>query len=163
MSLKTIIVGTTVPEQKVPTAVIVANPAFGVVGSVVKIDGRGSSDPGNTQLTYKWSFVSTPIGSKVGSEGFRSLDEDGSLVSFSPDIVGEYVVGLVVNNGVFPSLLATSEISIRAILVPHGRGIVPDGKFIWSYIRDVWKTVDNREWFETFWSALIQIVGCRTP
>ena len=26
--------------------------------------------------------------------------------------------------------------SIRSILVPHARGIIPDGKWIWSYIRD---------------------------
>jgi hypothetical protein len=110
-------------------------------------------------LTYAFSFVQTPIGSQVSIEGFKQLETDGSLVSFSPDIVGEYIIGLTVSNGTFTSPQVTARISIRAILVPIGRNIVPDGAWIWNYIRDVWADVENREWFETFWSALIQMVG----
>src|SRR6266700_1616762 len=137
MPLNTVTVGSVVQERKIPTASTVGDPAFGVVGSVVKLDGRGSTDPTSNPLTYAWTFLSVPMGSKVGSEGFRNLDEVGGLVSFSPDIVGEYIIGLTVNNGVFDSAQVSTEISIRAIMVPHGRGIVPDGKFIWSYLRDV--------------------------
>lgn len=164
MSLTTFITTSVVPAARLPVAAFSANPAFGVVGSVVKLDGRLSSDPDQKPLFYTWSFISVPIGSQVRGEGFRTLDADtdtGSpaLVSFSPDVVGEYVVGLTVSNGVFDSSQMTSNISIRAILIPHGRGIIPDGKFIWTFIRDVWSQVDGKEFFETLWSALIQITG----
>lgn len=237
MSLLSFISGSSVYERKVPVAMPMADPAYGVLGSVVKLNGQASTDPevlpsksgsdattvagGSTisvptgnftsadvgrvirldgldagpyaiasilsissvqvqhlngggvffvgdsnrswsiddTLTYAWRFISVPVGSRVSIEGFRVLDPDNSLVSFSPDIVGEYIVGLTVSNGVLDSVEATTRISIRAILVPHGRGLVPDGKFIWSYIRDVWQEVANKEVFETFWSALVQICG----
>lgn len=153
--------GSVVPEQQQPTALAYADPQFGVVGSIVKLDGSASTNPMETDLTYTWEFVQVPIGSVVKSEGFKVLEPSGEVVSFSPDVVGEYLVNLTVSNGVY-SHTAQIQTSIRAMLVPHGRGIVPDGKFIWSYIRDVWTQVEDREWFETLWSALIQIVGAET-
>lgn len=237
MSFLSFLSGSAVYERKVPVAVPMADPAYGVLGSVVKLNGQASVDPevmpgksgadvstatnsdlltapsgnftgadvgrviridgldagaykiasvsststvqvqqlngggvffiGSTDrnwsiddsLTYAWRFLKVPVGSRVVIEGFRVLDPDNSLVSFSPDIVGEYIVGLVVSNGILDSIEASTRISIRAILVPHGRGLVPDGKFIWSYIRDVWQEVANKEVFETFWSALVQICG----
>lgn len=141
-----------------PIATVSVNPEFGVLGSVVRLDGRGSSDPSNLPLTYTWIFDQVPIGSMVLTEGFRSLEDDNGLVTFSPDKVGLYVVRLTVSNGLKSSTV-TVKTSTRAILVPDGLGIVPDGKFIWSYIRDVWQQVENKEIFETFWSALIQLCG----
>lgn len=151
-------VGTVLPERTRPVAVIVAEPEIGVIGATVRLHGETSIDPDAEGLSYAWSFDTTPIGSTVSLEGFRSLNDDGSLVWFSPDRVGEYVVRLTVANAHFSSS-TTQRVSIRAILVPDGRGIVPDGKFIWSYIRDVWQQVDNKEIFEALWSALIQICG----
>ena len=237
MALLSFIYGSTVYERKVPIAKPMADPAYGIVGSVVKLNGQASEDPDalpgkngydasttlggssvstptgafsgvdigrvirltgpdagdyaivgilsttsvsvvhlngggvsflgssnvtwdiDDNLSFEWKFLSVPIGSRVVTEGFRKLYPDSSLVSFSPDVVGEYVVGLVVSNGVLDSVEETTRISIRAILVPHGRGLIPDGKFIWSYIRDVWQEVVNKEVFETFWSALVQICG----
>lgn len=159
MTLISLLTGPVADEQKPPMAVPAADPAYGVVGSVVRLDGQASEDPFDSPLTYNWSFVSIPIGSKVDQEAFRQVSEDGSIVTFSPDIVGEYVVSLTVSNGVIDSAPASITISIRALLVPHGRGLVPDGKWIWSYIRDVWEQVDGKEWFETFWSALTQLTG----
>ena len=237
MSLLAFISGSAVYERQVPIAKPMAEPAYGVLGSVVKLNGGSSFDPTAQEgksgfdgasvfgtgiinatsgsfsgadvgrvitlagpdagfykisgiisstsvstlqlndggvsfagssgiawsiddtLSYSWRFVSVPIGSRVVTEDFRKVYPDFSLTSFSPDIIGEYVVGLVVSNGVLDSVEATTQISIRAILVPHGRGLIPDGKFVWSYIRDVWQEVANKEVFETFWSALIQICG----
>lgn len=157
--LNTTITTTVIPEKRIPIAEASVVPAYGIIGSVIRLKGGQSSDPFDASLTYQWSFKSTPIGSTVAHEGFRDLAGDMSEVSFSPDIVGEYVVSLTVSNGTYDSDPFEVRASIRAILVPHGRGIVPDGKFIWSYIRDVWAQVDSKEWFETFWSALMQIAG----
>jgi hypothetical protein len=142
-----------------PVATAVITPAYGVIGSLLTLNGRASYSPDGADLTYAWSFVELPIGSQIRGTGFTLIDPDGSEVSFSPDVVGEYLIQLIVSNGVYfsePFFLTTS---IRATLVPTGRGIVPDGKFIWSYLRDVWQDVEGREVFDTFWSALIQIVG----
>jgi hypothetical protein len=150
--------GPVLEKKSIPTARISADPEIGIVGSVIKLDGRVSTDPDDAQLQYTWTFAQAPIGSLVRQEDFRRLDEDGSLVSFSPDRVGEYIVGLSVFNGLYSSA-TTVRVSIRSILVPDGRGLVPDGKFIWSYIRDVWQGVENREMFEALWSVLIQTCG----
>lgn len=158
-ALSTILTGTVIPARRVPTARIAAEPTYGIIGSVVRLDARASTDPDALPLTYTWSFVSVPIGSVMRLEGFRTLDSDGGLVSFSPDKVGNYEVQLVANNGAFDSDPVTTSINIRISLVPDATGIVPDGKWIWSYLRDVWTGVDGKESFETLWSALIQIVG----
>lgn len=134
---------------------------------VKRSDGTGVSFLGSTgqqwtisdKLYYAWRFTSVPVGSVVGQESFRLFDTDLSLVSFSPDIIGEYNLELIVSNGYYLSEPSQVHVSVRSIMVPHGRGIIPDGKFIWSYIRDVWTQVDGKEWFETLWSALIQITG----
>lgn len=237
MALLTLLSGPVQPLRRIPTAKAVVSPDNAVLGVVVRLDGRLSSDPdaqdprggadadsiastdrissssasfsqedlgryisldgvdagefvvydvisalqvavktssgmgvsftGSTglrwtifdRLSYSWSFLQVPIGSRVPQESLRLLDTDGSLASFSPDVVGEYVAQLVVSNGSFNSVPVSVQTSVRAILVPHGRGIVPDGKFIWSYVRDVWSQVEGKEWFETLWSALIQIAG----
>jgi hypothetical protein len=159
MSLTSLQTASVVSEIRLPKAVAICDPEVGVIGSVIKVDGRKSTDPDDTALTYAWTFDSVPIGSKVAGEGFKVVDPDGSVVSFSPDVVGEYVIGLTISNGVFTSEKSQSVSSVRAILVPHARGIVPDGKWIWSYIRDVWQGVEGKELFESLWSALIQIAG----
>ena len=151
--------GNVLQERRAPTALFTVDPQFAVIGSVVRLDGSPSTDPLELPLVYTWSFARVPIGSKVEAEGFRVLDSSGATVTFSPDIVGEYLITLKVSNGVYESETYPTQVSVRSMLVPHGRGLVPDGKFIWSYIRDVWSQVEDREWFETLWSALIQIVG----
>src|SRR4051812_37069078 len=83
-----------------PTASFTAAPPFGVIGSVIRLDASQSKDPGEFPLTYLWTFIDgkVPIGSKIVREGFRNIEPDGSVVTFSPDKVGEYVVQLIVYN-----------------------------------------------------------------
>lgn len=152
--------GLTPAHKQIPVALLTTDKEFTVLGSVVVLDGRASIDPNGLELAYRFSFVSVPIGSNVAVEGFRQLDPvSGGQVSFSPDVVGQYIIGLVVSNGNFDSEMMTLAVDVRAIMIPHARGMVPDGKFIWSYLRDVWTQVEGRDFFETLWSALIQISG----
>jgi len=141
-----------------PTAVVVGTPSVAVLGATVRLDGSGSINPSNTDLTYQWEVVTAPIGSSTPFEPFKQITVDGASVWFSPDLVGEYIVQLTVGSGAFTST-AQTRVSVRAILIPDGRAIVPDGKFIWSYLRDVWQQVEDKEIFETLWSALLQICG----
>lgn len=154
-----VLTGAVAEAKRSPVAVLQTDREFTVLGAVVMLDATPSTDPDGNELSYLFSFLSVPIGSKVALEGFRTLTEGGVAVSFSPDMAGRYVIGLVVSNGVFESVMVSKTVDVQAVLVPHAKGIVPDGKFIWSYLRDVWTEVEGKEFFETLWSALIQICG----
>ena len=59
-------------------------------------DGRASSDPGGSELTYEWTLVYQPLGSAVS---MPSGDPSSPIrTGFSPDLAGEYVGRLVVTN-----------------------------------------------------------------
>jgi len=75
--------------------------------TLVNLDGNGSSDANNDPLTFSWSFVSIPPGSAAVIAGPSS-----SLTSFFADVEGNYLVSLVVNDGVANS--AASNITVLA-------------------------------------------------
>jgi probable HAF family extracellular repeat protein len=71
------------------------------VGKPVNLDGSKSADPdGNVPLTYAWKFKSIPPGSSAALS-----DPAAVSPTFTPDMMGEYVVELVVTD----SLEAVSE------------------------------------------------------
>jgi hypothetical protein len=77
------------------------------VGSLVTLDGSASSDPdGQVPLTYAWSFLSKPPGSKATLLGTSEVDP-----TFTPDLPGDYVIQLVVTNAVGLSSAATVTVS----------------------------------------------------
>ena len=61
----------------------------------VNLDGGGSSDADGDTLSYLWAFQSVPQGSTASLTGAMSVNS-----SFTPDIVGDYVVVLTVDDGV---------------------------------------------------------------
>lgn len=70
-----------------------------IVGDVVVLDGSGSSDADGHNLSYLWSFVSVPSGSAAVFD-----DSTSGTPSFTADLVGTYVVQLVVSDGPLDSL-----------------------------------------------------------
>lgn len=143
-------------DNAAPVARIVPSEQEVVVGAIVKLDGRSSTDPEDAPLMYLWTFSQVPIGSQVEAFGFSLIEDDGSVVGFAPDITGIYRVQLVVSDGSLSSDPDESLVDVRIILVPNHQGYIPDASFIWNYLSDFWTQVPDRKKYETFWSATIQ-------
>lgn len=77
----------------------------GLTGSPVHLDGGASRDPNGDPLTYLWSVVSAPAGSTAALSGGTT-----ATPIFTPDLSGEYLVRLVVTDGVSASLPDTALI-----------------------------------------------------
>jgi hypothetical protein len=63
-------------------------------GHPVSLNGGGSYDTKNKPLFYAWAFVTRPSGSAATLAGANT-----SMASFTPDVGGQYVVQLTVDNG----------------------------------------------------------------
>jgi len=76
------------------------------VGSLVDLTGNASTDSDNHPLTYQWSLLNKPAGSAA------TLSQSTSETPFfTPDLSGNYVVQLIVNDGFLSSTPATVVIS----------------------------------------------------
>ena len=64
------------------------------VGTIVTLNGTQSSDPDGQPLTYSWSLITRPAGSSAALNGATT-----ALPTFTPDVAGDYVAQLIVNDG----------------------------------------------------------------
>ena len=72
---------------------------------------RGSSDPDGDEISFNWSIVSQPPTSTA------TLDSNfRSKISFTPDVFGEYIIGLKVNDGLVVSEVDTVSVRIGTVL-----------------------------------------------
>jgi RHS repeat-associated protein len=95
-------------------------------GAMIQLDGSSSSDAEDDNLSYQWTLVGKPAGSAAL---ISSADVTASL---TVDVEGEYVAGLVVNDGKLDSL--PSQVRITALpqnqaplLAPIGNQTVAPG------------------------------------
>jgi len=80
--------------------------------SVVSLNANGSSDPDGDSLSYQWSFASIPADS--------SASFSNSIISnpsFTADAIGEYVINLVVNDGVAISVVDEVRVTVDKSLI----------------------------------------------
>ena len=77
-----------------------------IVGGLVILDGSASGDVDGDVLTYRWSYVSLPIGSTA-----FLFDSEAVQPFFDIDVSGDYVVQLIVNDGMVDSVADTVTIS----------------------------------------------------
>jgi hypothetical protein len=76
-------------------------------GSVVTLTAAASTDADGDSLTYRWSLVRRPNGSSATMGGSTQVSP-----TFTPDIAGDYVFSLIVNDGQVDSL--ASNVTITA-------------------------------------------------
>lgn len=94
-------------ENIAPVARAGGNLSINVFETAV-LDGSGSSDVNNDPLTYQWCLVNKPDGSKVS---LACTFSHSPLAQIVPDLHGEYVAQLIVNDSFVDSPPATARIT----------------------------------------------------
>jgi hypothetical protein len=137
-----------------PTAVIHPAEQRSVTGVTVRLDGRASTDPEGDALTYAWSFISVPLGSLLVDADL--IEVLAGIGTFSPDVHGPYVVGLIVNDGTSDSPRAEGVINVGMIQAPTSTDILPDGRFFFKVLSDFWIGMEDHEALTVLWSSYVQ-------
>ena len=92
-----------------------------LVNTLVRLDGTLSNDNNFDLLIYRWSFLGTPTGSK------STLSNSASPVpTFTPDLVGSYVLQLIVNDGRSDSKPSAMTVTVSGANVPPVADAGPD-------------------------------------
>jgi hypothetical protein len=79
------------------------------LNTLVRLDGTASTDANLDTLTYRWSFLGTPTGSK-----FAGITSTSPAPTFTPDVTGSYVISLIVNDGKVDSKQSAMTVNVSA-------------------------------------------------
>ncbi len=110
----------------VPPNASIASVPTAFVGSVVTLDGSGSTDPDSgpsPALVFAWRFLSVPPTSTLDAADLAGSSEP--LAAFSPDVPGRYELSLSVSDGE-ASDLAIATIDATLANVPPVANAGPD-------------------------------------
>lgn len=77
--------------------------------------------------------------------------------TFYPDVPGLYRFDLIVFDGSLYSTPAVVVLNVTESVVP--RGCTPDIRFLWSYVSDFWKLVEDTERLGTLWGGMAQVAA----
>jgi hypothetical protein len=100
-----------------------AGPAQNVLaGTLVTLNGTGSTDANADPLTDSWTLTSKPAGSTASLSNAQS-----TTPSFTADAAGIYVVSLVVNDGKVNSSLSTVTVTVAPLRLIGAAYQAPNG------------------------------------
>lgn len=108
-------------------------------------------------------LTTSSLPASVAAQNCRIVRQSGisgrttSQPTFFPDVQGIYRFDLTVFDGDLYSLPADTVVNVVDSPVP--RGITPDVSFLWEYLPDFWRLVDDKGIVESFWEALAQIAA----
>lgn len=137
---------------------ILAGDVINAGGTPVTIVTTGSDGNGFFVLLAQ---AAVPDGITGGS--FKLLrqrgisDSTSAMPTFYPTAVGFYRFDLIVNDG--NSNSESSVVSINVVESPLPRGVVPDMGFMFNYLSDFWRMVEDSPRVAVLWSALAQVVS----
>ena len=87
------------------------------VGFAISLSAAGSSDANGDSLSYSWTLESAPDGSASSLTNASAL-----TTAITPDLLGEYVVGLLVNDGSLDS--APDQVIISVVEGVDSLGLI---------------------------------------
>jgi len=136
-----------------------------VTGDVLLVGGQAYSvlSTGIDGLGYYIQLVDNVLVDDLLSVHFKLLRNrflTGATTAkptFFPDIPGIYKFDLVVFNGKYLSEPSYVIVNVLESQVP--KGCVPDLSFVWQYLSDFWKLVEDRERIQVFWEGMAQVVA----
>jgi len=100
-----------------PPVAVTVTPVNVTVGATATLDGSGSSDTDGTITAYAWTLTSAPAGSAAAI-----VNADQAVASITPDVNGDYVARLIVDDGY--DLSSAGFVLVKAQASP---GALPDG------------------------------------
>ena len=127
-------------------------------GVVYVIDGVGADLSG--------FFVRTEgylVPDSLAGAAFHVLRQRGisgrttAKPTFYPDASGLYKFDLTVFDGNLFSEPAVTVLNVTES--PLARGVIPDLRFLWNYLSDFWRLVEDTERIEVYWSGLAQVAA----
>ena len=77
--------------------------------------------------------------------------------TFYPDIPGIYKFDLSVFDGQYLSSPSPVIVNVMESQVP--KGCIPDLGFLWQYLSDFWKLVEDRERIQVMWESMAQVAA----
>ena len=101
----------TIDQNSPPVANAGQNQSNVSLNSPVQLNGSQSTDVDGDSLTYKWSLITLPAGSRAVLSATNIVNP-----TFTPDVAGPYVAQLIVNDGVSDSSPSTVTITTAGIV-----------------------------------------------
>ena len=127
--------------------------------SFVELNGSDSLDLDHDQLTYHWTTQSSPLGSNLTNSSIHLADT--ATPTFVPDVAGEYVLGLVVNDGEVDSTMSLVSVTAYAgNVAPNAEAGANQYALLGSHVTangSASKDPDNNPSALTYQWALLQV------
>ena len=104
----------------------------------VTLDASQSSDPDGDSLLYAWNIVDVPDGSSI-SLGNTDLSTPNEITtSFTPDVLGAYMLELVVNDGHAdspPATVTVNYLNMAPVANAGANQTIPEGQYQMTHVQ----------------------------